>query len=213
MPYQFYIWYGLPWKNCPCSLMSSFFKSFPVKIQFQSTSLLWLTVTTSAPNDRQKEKNEDLIQALGKRVAVQTQNGRANCSIGTGCVRVRYYLYKHANLPKTSKSQVLAIVWSRKSGSWPLFSLIPHSFSELLMSLTVRHLCAWHIFLQGTYIFPQGTGHVYLLMACSYLSVNRGQQRASLCSLTSRFQTGAVSIPSHLERQMHGGLFFSYEPA
>lgn len=43
------------------------------------------------------------------------------------CLRTSLYsLYKHANLPKTSTQQVLAMVWTGRSCSQPLFSLTPH---------------------------------------------------------------------------------------
>lgn len=61
-----------------------------------------------------------------------------NCSIRTICVCLRtslYSLYKHANLPKTSKRQVLAMVWTGRSGSQPLFSLTPH-FQSSCWTLT-----------------------------------------------------------------------------
>ena len=67
------------------------------------------------------EREEGLVQALGK-----LQHKDMVCLYKTSL----YSLYKHANLPKTGKWQILAIVWTRKSGSQPLLSLTPHSQSS-----------------------------------------------------------------------------------
>lgn len=85
------------------------------------------------------------------RKIIRLNSSSVQKSIRTGCVCIKtslYSLYKHANLPKTSKRQVLAIVWTRKSDSPALFCLTP--FSELLLSFSARHLCSWYIFFQGT---------------------------------------------------------------
>ena len=72
-------------------------------------------------------REEGLLQALGK-----LQHKDRVCLYKTSL----YSLYKHANLPKTSKWQILAIVCTRKSGSELLLGLT--HISELSVSLNTK---------------------------------------------------------------------------
>ena len=70
---------------------------------------------------------EGLVQALGK-----LQHKDRVCLYKTSL----YSLYKHANLPKTSKWQILAMVCTRKCDSELLLGLT--HISELSVSLNTR---------------------------------------------------------------------------
>lgn len=126
--------------------------------------------------------------SIGKRRRLSQALGKLSLRIGCVCIRTSLYsLYKCVNLPKTNKQQVLAVIWTRKNGSQPLFSLtsIPRAFAE--------PQCQASLFLG--YFSPRGRSHFSAKGSVLPLYVIRGQQRAPVNSLTYRSQTGAIPLP------------------